>query len=173
MPYAVPTDLTTFFDAAVIDDLAGDDGQPAQDVTDPTTPGGAMVAAALSAASGQINAAVLNGAIYAVTDLAALTGDDLELLKEITCVLAMSKLIRRRPEKYGSDGYKQFVDDSETYLDRLRKGERLFNLPNPIDAGLPIVDGPTIATVTRLNLITSRTRNYYPSPGQRLPIGRG
>lgn len=167
MPYALPTDLATFFDVNVISDLARDDGVQAPDyTTDPN------VLAALSAASGQINAAVLVGEIYTAADLAALAGDDKQLLVEITCQLAMAKLIRRRPEKYGSESYQGYVKDAEAYLDRLRKGERLFNLPAQIAAGLPEVDGPTIATVNRLNLITARTRNFFIDPGRRLPIGR-
>jgi len=168
MAYALPSDLTSYFDTAVVADLAADDGVPAQDTTN-----NANINRALSSASGEINSAVLVAGIYATTDLAALTGDDLERLKELTCTLAMAKLIRRRPEKYGSEAYQAFVKDTEETLDRIRKGERLFNLPAPIDAGLPEVDGPTIATVDRLNLITSRTRNFYPSAGARLPLGRG
>lgn len=167
MPYAVPTDLATFFDVTVIADLASDDGTPSADYTTD-----ANVLAALSAASGQVNAAVMVGNIYVAADLAALVGDDLQLLKEIVCQLAMAKLIRRRPEKYGSEAYQKYVEDAESYLDRLRKGERLFNLPAQEAAGLPEVDGPTIVTVNRLNLITARTRNFYIDPGRRLPLGR-
>jgi hypothetical protein len=170
VPYATPSDLTTYFDASVIADLARDDGQPAPDLSNTTTE--PAIINSLSAASGQINAAVLVAAIYSVTDLGNLTGDDKQLLTEICCTLAMAKLIRRRPEKYGSEAYQAFVKDSEEYLDRLRKGERLFNLPAPIDAGLPIVDGPTAVTMDRLNLITTRTKNFFPLAARRLPIGR-
>lgn len=167
MPYATPTDLATFFDVNVISDLARDDGTQSPDYTTDDN-----VLAALSSASGQINAAVMVGQIYTPVDLAALAGDDLQFLKEICCQLAMAKLIRRRPEKYGSEAYQKYVEDAEAYLDRLRKGDRLFNSQPQIDAGLPVVDGPTIATVDRLNLITARTRNFYIDPGRRLPLGR-
>lgn len=168
MAYADPTDLATYFDVNVISDLASDDGTPVQDYT---TDGN--ITAALSAASGQINAAVMVGEIYVAADLSALTGDDLQLLKEICCQLAMAKLIRRRPEKYGNESYQQYVKDAEEYLDRLRKGERLFNLAAQAGAGIPEIDGPTIVTVTNNNLITSRSRNFYIDPGRRLPLGRG
>lgn len=167
MPYALPTDLATYFDVRVIADLASDNDTPVQDYTTD-----ANVLAALSAASGQINSAVMVGSIYTATDLSNLAGDDLQFLKEICCQLVMAKLIRRRPEKYGSESYEGYLNDSEAYLDRLRQGERLFNLPAQAEAGTPDIDGPTIATVERMNLITARSRNFYIDPGRRLPIGR-
>ncbi len=167
MPYATPDDLTAYFDARVIADLASDDDVPAQSVeTDPN------VAKALSAAASQINAAVMCGNLYTAADLAGLTGDDRESLLELNCQLAMAKLIRRRPEKFGADGYKEFVEEAEGRLEQLRKGERLFNIAAQAAAGTPVVDGPSTATMERLNLITARTRNFYPSFGRRLPLGR-
>lgn len=167
MPYATANDLTSYFDANVIADLVSDDGVPAQDVT--TDPN---VAKSLSAAASQINAAVMVSNLYSPADLASLTGDDREMLLELNCQLAMSKLIRRRPEKFGADGYRELVEEGEERLEQLRKGQRLFNLPAQEEAGLPEVDGPTVATVEQLNLITARTKNFYPDFGRRLPLGR-
>lgn len=167
MPYAQPDDLTAYFDARVVAELASDDDMPVQSVeTDPN------VARALSAAASQINSAVMCGNIYSATDLAGLNGDDREALLELNCQLAMAKLIRRRPEKFGDEGYKAFVEEAEERLEQLRKGERLFNIAAQEAAGTPVVDGPTTATMDRLNLITARTHNFYPFFGRRLPLGR-
>lgn len=168
MPYASATDLTTYFDARVIADLASDDDAPIQDPNDDST-----VAKMLSAAASQINAAVMVANIYTAADLAGLTGDDREALIELNCSLAMAKLIRRRPEKFGEESYKAFVEEAEGRLEQLRNGQRLFNLAAQEAAGTPDVDGPTAHQMAHLNLITFRTRNFYPSFARRLPLGRG
>ena len=83
----------------------------------------------------------------------------------------MSSLLRRRPGRYSEIA--ESVKEYEEYLDRLRKGERIFGgaIENRQD-GLPDIDGPTIATYERLNLIPDRTHNFYSSRSSRLPIDR-
>jgi len=167
MAYAASTDLVARYDERTIQDLASDTGTPVDDLGND-----AKVSAALDDASGRIDAALTVANLYAESDLTDLTGNSLALLKRITCELALIYLIERRPEKYCGSDLKDRKKEAEEFLDRLRKGERLFGIDALKEAGLPTVDGPTAVDYKELNLITSRTRNYYPNVKQRLPIGR-
>lgn len=167
MSYASPADLTARFDENTIKDLASDTGEPVADITNDQ-----KVLAALADASGRIDSALTVSRMYTPVDLAALTGNSLALLKRIVCSLAMAYLIERRPEKYGGEGVSAAKKDAEEFIDRLRKGERLFDVEAAKDAGLPEIDGPTTTTYRELNLIPDRTRNFYPVRADRLPLGR-
>ncbi len=167
MAHASPADLTARFDENTIKDLASDTGEPVADITNDQ-----KVLAALADASGRIDGALTVSRMYTAADLAGLTGNSLALLKRIVCSLAMAYLIERRPEKYGGEGVSTAKREAEEYIDRIRKGERLFDVEVAKDAGLPEVDGPTAADYRDLNLIPDRTRNFYPVRAGRLPLGR-
>lgn len=167
--YAAPSDLIVRFDVRTIQDLASDTGT---EVDADDLPTDTNVLAALSDASGRMDAAVLVGKLYTTTQLEALTGNSLALLKRICCELAMAFLIQRRPERYGAETLKAARDASEEYLDRLRNGERLFDIEAAKDAGLPTIDGPTTVQYETMNLIPDRTKNFYPSRKSRLPTNR-
>lgn len=164
MPHAVPADLVNYYDETVIADLASDTGTPVENLT-----ADAKVLAALSAASGKVNSAATVAERYTVEQLAALTGDDLELLKQITCTLAMARLLTRRPGSRYVETYKESIQEAEDFLERLRRGERVFAVADVREAGQLAVDGPTVVEYERLNLLPDRTRNYYPSRASRLP----
>jgi phage gp36-like protein len=166
LAYASSADMTARYDENVLKDLSSDDGTPAAQLATATA-----MTAALDDASGQIEAAVLVAQMYQVSDLTALTGNSLALLKQITCDIAMYRMLKRRPEKYGKElvEAKKYCDE---YLEMLRQGKRVFNVAANIAAGLPTVDGPSARVYERLNLLPDRTRNYYPARGSRLPIGR-
>lgn len=165
--YADYDDLVAFTDANTIADLLSDDGTPIADPSADT-----KLSTLFLAASGQVEAACGVSSLYTPDELAALTGNSQALLKQLVCCLAMVGLVRRRPEKWGSDYWQAIRQEAEDYLDKLRKGERLFDDSTKRDAGLPTIDGPTAIDYQNLNLIQSRTRNFFPSVGQRLPIGR-
>jgi len=171
MAYATSDDMLARYDANTLGDLcsAADDGQPELDLA--SSP---RMTAALQEAAGRIQAACFVSRLYSADDLAALTGPSLALLVGLNCQLAMAQLMLSRPEKFGgSDGIRSFRDDAESYLKMLKNGERLFDLAAQQDAGLPTIDGPTALDIQRLNLIPTRTRNYYPDRASGLPIGRG
>ena len=155
------------YDELTIKDLVSDTGEPVADVTDDE-----RVLAALEDASGRMDAAVLVSKIYTPTQLSALTGNSLALRKRICCQLAMAYLMGRRLERYGAESLKAANDAAEDYLERLRKGERLFAVDALIDAGLPEIDGPSTTQYRTLNLIPDRTKNFYPSRRSRLPTDR-
>ncbi len=170
MAYANADDLVNRYDARTIGDLASDDGIPVAAGSFGTDP---KISAALSSASGEINSAVQQAGHYTTAQLEELAGDDAEFLKQLTCDLAMARLLMRRPGKYDRDSYQGLIESARDRLDLIRKGVNLFNIEVKKQAGQPSVDGPRAVDYNRLNLITSRARGYYPSVGSRLPIGRG
>ena len=160
-------DLIAFSDENTVKDLLSDTGDYSGDAS-----GDEKLATLMEAASGQVDAAAGVSDLYDPTDLAALTGNSLALLKQLTAALTMVSLVRRRPEKFGSEYWQAIEERTEKYLDRLRKGERLFDDTAKRQAGLPTVDGPTSIDYQRLNMLPSRTRNYFPHVEQRLPLWR-
>jgi phage gp36-like protein len=169
MADATSDDLAARFDQRVISDLASDAGEPVVDITTDTN-----VSTALDDATGAFRAAVQVGGMYSDSDIDDLTGSSLALRKRIVCELAMIYLISRRPEKFGNaETYEAMRKGTEEYLDRLRKGERVFPaVTAAVEAGQASVDGPTAVVYERLNLLPDRTRNFYPSRGTRLPTNR-
>lgn len=165
--FADPADMTDRFDAQTIADLLSDDGVPVANLS-----GNSKLAVLLADASGAVLAACAGAKLYAEDDLLALTGNSRALLKRIVCDLTMGFLIQRRPEKYGQEAVASARESAELYLDRLRKGDRVFDRAANVEAGLPTTDGPTSIDLQRLNLITARTKNYFPHYSRRLPIGR-
>lgn len=165
--YASYQDFTDRFDERTLEDLSTDTGNVPDDAGNERS-----ICAALLTGSGRVDAAVLVGKIYSVADLDALTGNSLALLKDITCMIAMSIMLRRRPGAYDAEFVKMMMEDAEKYLDQLRKGERLFNVDDVVGAGNPTIDGPSSTDYNRLNLIPDRTNNFYPNRKSRLPLGR-
>lgn len=166
MAYATPTDLITRYDRNLIADLAGDDGSPVDPLTSP------RVAEALESASGEIDAACRLGGRYLPSELAALGGADAAFLKDVTCQLALLRLVGVRIQTIGEAAYKALREMGDRVLDDLRAGRLIFGTPAAEQAVTPDVEGPTALTYDRLNLLPDRTRNYYPARQSRLPLGR-
>jgi hypothetical protein len=167
MSIVTPAIMTYYHDETIIADLVSDTGEQEDDLST-----NAKLLAIISAAEGRVESACTVANIYTPATLAALTGNSLALLQEIVSNLAMITLLKRRPGKYAelADQAKAY----EEYLDRLRKGERVFGgSEDNREAGLPEIDGPTVTTYERLNLLPDRTQNFYPNRSSRLPIGRG
>lgn len=167
MAYATPDDMVLRFDANTIGDLVSDTGVAATDLTTNAT-----VLAALEAASGRVDAAALVSQNYSTAELAALTGNSLALLKDIVCDLAMIRLLKRRPEKITNEALAAASKEAEDYLDRLRRGDRLFDVAAHETAGVISVEGPTTLEFENLNLITARTKNYFADYRSRWPLDR-
>jgi len=168
----MPSDMLTFFDVNTIGDLVSDTGTQATptQLLDATSSAYATLTTMIAAAAGRIESACLVAGIYSVADLQELTGNAAALLTEICCRLAMVLLVQRRPEKIGADYWQVAKKECEDFLDRLRKGERLFGLTKTVAGGLPTLDTPTIAVYRYMNLLTSRTQRFYPPEEQRLPF---
>jgi phage gp36-like protein len=159
MAYATSADLLVRKDAREVGCLVADNDDR---VAESLLSSDAKVTAALSGASGEVNAALLTGGRYTVAQLESLTGDALAYLKDIVCELAMYRLYRRRPD-ISRDALEYYAQLRETLLGMLRSGQDVFNLDSQIDATLPEVDGPTTLGIVRLNLIRDRAHGFYPA----------
>lgn len=167
MAYASAADMIVRYDVRTLGDLLTDDSQrqsPAQVLASDT------LTAMLADASGEIDAALRVGQRYTAANLAALTGNSLALLKRITCQIAMRMLWERRP--YLNEVQEQARDESQDksrrMLEKLRKGEAIFDIADVPDAGLPSHDQPQLSVINLLNLTVDRARRGY-FPARRLP----
>lgn len=158
MAYATVAQLLQRFDYRDIADLVSDTGSP---VAQGSLATDANALAALNDASGEVETALLMGGRYTTTDLAGLTGNSLYHLIRMTCDVAIALLFARRP-LYAFDKYKDARELAEKHLDRLRKGEAVFNLSDMAAASVPSVDGPTTIEYQNLNLVRDRVHNHYP-----------
>lgn len=166
MAYATSADLLLRKDQREVSDLVSDNGDP---IAESALSSDTKLTAALSGASGEVNAALLAGGRYTVAQLEALTGDSLSYLKDIVCELTMYRLHRRRPDIDGK-ALEYYGQLRETLLGMLRSGQDVFAIDAHIAASLPEVDGPTTLGLQNLNLIRTRCHNFYPA--LRLPENR-
>lgn len=167
MAHASAADMIARKRVDTINDLCNDEGHR-QSLPELLT--NANLSAALDDASGAIDAALVVGKRYSVADLTGLTGNNLALLKRITCDLAMSFLYERNPRQ--ADEATKARELAMMFLKKLSDGENVFNLDAPKAASLPTIDGPSSVDYARLNLMPDRTKHFYPSRGQRLPTDR-
>lgn len=167
--YCDAAHLIQLFDGNTVRDLLSDTGQPAAgDLADNAT-----LAQFLKSASGRLEAACFVSENYSADELADMSENSLALAAEICGRLVMAALMSRRPERFSAEVVQRLEESAESYLQQLRDGARLFNVGNHAAAGNPSVAYPTVSQVVDQNLITQRTKNFYPNPAARLPISRG
>lgn len=157
--YATPVDLMKRYDVRDIGDLADDTNSQVSAANLPTDPN---VLAALADASGDIESALLAGNRYTTDDLEGLAGNTLSKLVRLTCDIAMGYLLARRPN-HDPERNKAFREQTHFMLERLRKGENVFDLAPQKDAGVIEHATPTAVDVSKLQLMRDRTQNYYPT----------
>jgi len=165
MAYATAYDLITFFNEVLVEDLASDTGMP-QDAQNSQ-----RVQACLEAASGRVEAALLTSGRYRVEDLQSLTGSSATYLKWLVCAIALGYLVFNRIARL-DEGTKAIMEQAEKQLDLLSKGVNILNLPEKVSATEISVQGPILAERIALNTLPMRTKNFYPSEAQRLPMYR-
>lgn len=164
MSFATPTQLTQRCDVRMLGDLVGDDGVR---VGLPELLTNANLQAALDDASGEMLAALLQGKRYSSADLATLTGDSQKYLVRLNCEIALGLLWERRGY-YEDDRREEAMARSRKALERLRRGETVFDVEGVKDAGLPSVSTPSRVTLENLNLtVDEARRGFYPA--RRLP----
>lgn len=164
MAYASADDLLARYDARRLADLCRDDGVKASAADAPTVvTGSAVVPALLDSASGLVSAACLVGKRYSRESLAALTGDALALLKQLTCDLAFGLLVARRGHGAAEAGQlaPRYAEAQRT-LELLRGGHRIFGLADESDAEAGLARFPDAAWPQHGNLVSSAGRLFGP-----------
>jgi phage gp36-like protein len=157
MAYATGSNLASRYDARLLGDLCQDAGDRISDLA--TLVANPNVLQALEDASGMINSAALVGHRYAVGDLAGMTGEGAAFLQRITCDLAFAFLRQRRG--YDVDQYPT-VKESFRFLDRLRLGERVFDIEANEAAGNPTTYQIPSYVILQQPLVTNNNR-YWPN----------
>jgi len=168
MAYATAAQLFDHHDIRTISRLASDSGGELnrQDLATCS-----KVTSALTAASGEVDAALLAGSRYSPSDLSGLSGNAAAHLVQMTCDITMSRLFRRRPA-LDPDLAKSYHEVAREHLEALRKGVNVFNLTSQQAKMHPTVDGPTSLEYQQNNLLPDRTKHYYPARESRLPTIR-
>ncbi len=159
--YASVADMFSRYDVRTIANLCSDHGQTE---TATTLANNRMLRVALHDASGDIESALTTAGRYTVADLSGLTGNSLSKLKNVTCQIAMSNLMERRPSS-SANKLKEALELRESILERLRNGTNIFNLPDTVDAGLPDYNLPEYLSSTESTLSRKDVKHYYPVSG--------
>lgn len=157
--WATGDDLVAYFDARTIGQIISDTGTT---VAIGSVPSHAVVTRMLLVASGAVNSALMASKRYSEADLSGLDDPSAELLRSITCDIAMYNLLRRRLDLY-PDRQEQMRKLSESHLERLRKGEIVLDVQSVKDAG--VVSHATF-TQSDVNLGVPSIRDqagYYPA----------
>ncbi|MAI41372.1 MAG: hypothetical protein CMP95_02825 [Gammaproteobacteria bacterium] len=168
MAYATGDDLALRYDIDWVGDLATDNRESLSRGAVASHP---AVQVALDGASGQVQAALIQGGQYSVDDLATLTGVNKAYLADLVCGLAIIRLWERRSEAV--------PDNAETIqakwwglIEKLEKGGNIFDLPAQIDATIVDHTGPTAVQLQNRNDMTVRNK-LFPPPITRLPRAQG
>jgi hypothetical protein len=159
--FAAPADLILRYDVRTLGDLCSDDGTR---VTQANLATDQKVEMALDTATGQIMAAVLRGERYTAADLAALTSESADYLKDLTCRIAFWLLWQRKP--YTDDKQRmEAKESSDKALEMLRTGQHIFDIAATIEATKPDVETVTrVEVADEWGLFVDRARGrFYPS----------
>jgi hypothetical protein len=133
-----------------------DDPRPTKDELEASP----VLARALLAASGEIEASCLPRGQYTPADLAALTGAAQSHLETLVGILAFWWLIRRRYPASDANTIPASVVDAREQLERLRVGEQVFGTVENTDAG----KGMQVLTMrqsTDFNSTVNQARRYF------------
>lgn len=168
MAYADGNDLAARYDIDWIGDLATDNREHLSRGAVGTHP---AVLAALDGASGQVQAALIQGGQYTVSDLSGLTGVNKAYLADLVCGLAIIRLYERRGESIPANA-EASQQKWWSLLDKLANGANVFNLPSQLDATVVDHTGPTAVQLQNRNDLTVRSKQF-PPPITRLPTAQG
>ncbi len=129
----------------------------------------------LAGASGEIEAAVLVGKRYQITDsrndLADLEGNSAEYLKDIVCTLAAERLFRRRPDLLKEIG--EDVKQAREAVEKLAQGHLTFGWVENMDAGVLDHHVETVADEVARNGLTIHARRLLGRRGWERQPGAG
>lgn len=162
-------DMTARYDVRMLLRLSFDDDVKHYENELASSP---IMSAALSDALGELKAAITVAAMYTQDQLERLTPESLALAKRIVCELALAFLWGRRGGE-SRETVQNLRHGVEEYLDRLRKGERLFSIVQSNEkekAGQPKLVAPTALQLNNLNGITRRCDVYFGGVASRLHV---
>ncbi|MBQ9875375.1 MAG: DUF1320 family protein [Thermoguttaceae bacterium] len=131
-----------------------------------------ILGAALADAKGELKAALSVAGMYSDEQLERLAPESLALAKRVMCELALAFLYGRRGGE-SRETTAQIRQSAEEYLERLRKGERLFSIVESDakeKAGQPSLVAPTAVQLQNLNGITHRAEVYFGGVASRLHV---
>lgn len=168
MAYATGDDLALRYDIDWVGDLATDNRESLSRGAVATHP---AVLVALDGASGQVQAALIQGGQYSVDDLATLTGVNAAYLADLVCGLAIIRLWERRSEAIPSNA-EAVQAKWWGLIEKLEKGGNIFDLPAQLDATIVDHAGPTAVQLQNRNDMTVRNK-LFPPPITRLPRSQG
>lgn len=160
-------DMTARFDVRMLLRMSFDDDLKHYENELATSP---ILQSALSDAYGELKSALTVAEMYTPEQLERLAPESLALAKRIVCELALAFLYSRRGGE-SRETVTQLRQGVEDYLDRLRKGERLFSIVQSDakeKAGQPSLTAPTAYQLQNLNGITHRANVYFGGVGTRL-----
>lgn len=160
MTWATPADMALRYDVRGLLELPSDTNAAIDEADLDENP---VLLELLSAASGEVDSAVRSGERYTTSDLQALTGTSLSLLKQLVCHIAWT-FLRERRGGMDVDEFDARMKWSGDKLDRLRRGENVFATDDPDTAAamVPSREVITPSSVIAADLTRDRTRNYYP-----------
>jgi len=159
MSYATPNDMKLRYDVGILGQYCSDDGTALSSSALTTSE---ILLALLADASGLIESSALAGGRYSADDLNNLTGNSEGLLVRLTCDIAFYWLAQRRPT--GTEQRElPMLEKAMDMLDRLRRGENIFNVAAAIDAGLPHTEPISPQVISQQRYISDNPR-YFPLP---------
>ncbi len=130
--WATGEDLIVYYDAQTIGAMLRDDKTTVANADVPTHP---VVLRMMLLATGAVNSALMQSKRYSADQLTALPLASREHLKNITCAVAMWHLGERRLPS-NPDRQEAARKLAESHLERLRKGELVFDVDANKEAGL-------------------------------------
>lgn len=163
MAYVTPAIMLTYYDNRILGDLCSDVNvrvTPTGLLTDPN------LAQAISTGAGIINAAILVGQRYTITQVMALTGDDAALIQWLNAALAYCRLRSRRATKYDDI---QDCKDAAAMITALENGQAVLNIAANLEAGLPQSGFPSLTIYAQTNLMRDHANRYFPQRPLQLP----
>lgn len=165
-------DLIARYDCEVVGQLATDDRTPLLRKDIPEHPG---VETAIKSAIGEVRSRIRIGQRYTDEDLNTLDEYSQEHFRTVVCVVAMSRLFRRRPGVH-AEMAKAIREESDDWLRRLASGEEIFSRADNtehLDYTVPGLEGPTTRDIEQRNFMAARMAGrHLPSIESRQPRGR-
>lgn len=173
--YCAASDAILLWDVRLMGDLFHDDGSRATSaqITTALTAENNLFNKHAQIAAGWIEAAVLRGDRYQVSDLAStLGGNSQQLLVWLNCSLAMKSLLRRRSGKRPWDELKADIEEATAILTDLASGILVFSLQENCDAGVAEHTTDQPSDVEARDLVTYQMHRFFARRANRRSTAR-